>query len=582
MKIRLANKAIQTKMKIRTKMLIGFLSIVLLLAIVSAYALFQIQGMSSKSEQIDKAWMPAVSILGIMNGDISDVERLALTIISESDPSEEEKYKESLNQLLIKIESEREKMSTLVYNSNDKDSEIGKLYIEFNTKYDEYLEKMPAFVQKGIDDNFEEASKLHTEAYPLWYTANDNINKLIDIANEGAKNVSQISLNLSTKAYLTITILTIIAIVLALVIAILISIMIANPVQKINQAAMKIADGDLTGEAIVIRNQDELGGLANSFNTMTANLRGMIASVGMTSEQVAASSEELQASADQNTKAVEQISETVEVLSTGTLEQLGMVQRSSQSMGEMALGTGQIAELAQSVSASALDAANQSTEGNSILQQAVQQMQSVQKSIVLLTEIMTGLGDRSTQIGMITEVINGIAGQTNLLALNAAIEAARAGEHGRGFAVVADEVRKLAEESSASAQQITGIVQLIQQDTFNAMEAVKENSVETQSGMDIVTNAGNVFRRILEAVNKVADEIQEVSAGAQQIAASTDDVVKFMNKVSTISEKNSEGTHDVSAATEEQLASMEEIASSAASLAHMAEELQEQVTKFKV
>ncbi|MNJ56966.1 Methyl-accepting chemotaxis protein McpA [compost metagenome] len=209
-------------------------------------------------------------------------------------------------------------------------------------------------------------------------------------------------------------------------------------------------------------------------------------------------------------------------------------------------------------------------------------MNSVQESITSLSELMAGLGERSAQIGTITEVINGIAGQTNLLALNAAIEAARAGEHGRGFAVVADEVRKLAEESSASAQQITGLVQLIQQDTRHAVEAVKANGVETQSGMEIVTNAGYVFKEILNAVNKVAGEIQEVSAGAEQIAASSDEVVKFMEQISTISEAASGGTHNVSAATEEQLASMEEIASSAASLSKMAEQLQEQVNKFKV
>lgn len=582
MKFKLGNKLGQMKMTIRTKMLLGFLSVVLLLAVVSVFSLNQIQGMSSKSKQIDKAWMPAVTLLGIMNGDISDVERLAQTIIVEKDPDEVKKYKDSLDQLLAKFETEREQMNTLIYSSNDEESEIAKLFKEFSSKYDEYLVKMPAFVQEGVNDNFDEASRLHTEAYPLWYSANDSITKLINIANDGAEGASSSSLELAEQALIIIITLTIIAIVLAIIISFFISIMISRPVQKISQAAMQIADGDLTGEAIVLRNRDELGGLADSFNTMTANLRGMIEAVGTTSEQVAASSEELQASAEQNTKAAEQISETVEELSAGTSDQVGMVQRSSQAMNEMALGTGQIAELAQSVSESAVDAANQSAEGNIILQEAVGQMNSVQESITSLSELMAGLGERSAQIGTITEVINGIAGQTNLLALNAAIEAARAGEHGRGFAVVADEVRKLAEESSASAQQITQLVQLIQQDTRHAVEAVKANGVETQSGMEIVTNAGFVFKEILNAVNKVAGEIQEVSAGAEQIAASSDEVVKFMEQISTISESASEGTHNVSAATEEQLASMEEIAASAASLSQMAEQLQEQVSKFKV
>ena len=193
-----------------------------------------------------------------------------------------------------------------------------------------------------------------------------------------------------------------------------------------------------------------------------------------------------------------------------------------------------------------------------------------------------GLGERSAEIGTITEVINGIARQTNLLALNAAIEAARAGEHGRGFAVVADEVRKLAEESSTSAQKITDLVQLIQQDTSQAVAAVKENSAETENGMEVVTKAGTAFEQILNAVNKVAGEIQEVSAGAEQMAASSDEVVKYMDQISSIAMGSSEGAHNVSAATEEQLASMEEIAASSSSLSQMSEQLQEQVNKFKV
>lgn len=570
------------KMTIRTKMLLGFLSVVALLAIVSSYSLYQIQGMTSKSEEINNAMMPTVTLLGIMNGDVSDVERFALNIIVEQNPAEVEKAKKSLDELLTKIATEREQLKALVPKVNKGNSEITNLYNEFNDKYEEYLTKMPQFVELGVANNYDAASKLHGEAYPLWNTANDNISKLISLVNEGAGNASNSALELAKQAFMAIITLTIIAVVIALLIAFVISMMISKPVIRISEAANQIANGDLTGEAIILRNRDELNDLANSFNTMTVNLRAMIEAVGVTSEQVAASSEELQASAEQNTKASEQISEIVEELATGTSGQVDIVSRSSQAMNEMATGSGQIAELAQSVSESAIDAANQSAEGNVIIQDAVEQMGSVQASITSLSQLMMGLGERSAEIGTITEVINGIARQTNLLALNAAIEAARAGEHGRGFAVVADEVRKLAEESSTSAQKITDLVNLMQQDTSQAVSAVKVNSVETQNGMDVVTKAGHAFEQILNAVNKVAGEIQEVSAGAEQMAASSDEVVKYMEQISSIAMGASEGAHNVSAATEEQLASMEEIAASSSSLSQMAEQLQEHVSKFKV
>ncbi|MDQ0171657.1 methyl-accepting chemotaxis protein [Paenibacillus tundrae] len=573
------NVAGKFRLTIRMKLLLGFAIVVALLAFVSIYSATQIKDMSNKASAIDQTWMPSVTLLGQMNGDVSDVERLALAVIVETSQEEISKLNESLQFLLTKIEDERKQLVNLIGNNE----EAMKLYNEsFSPNYDGYVEKMPAFIEFGRSNNYGEASRLHSEAYSLWYTANDTIARLIELGNNGSDAATNSSVESAERAFVIIVALSITAIVLALIIAIFISIIISRPIQKMNAAAMLIANGDLTGEKITLKNKDELGTLAESFNVMTGNLRNMIQSVSMTSQQVAASSEELLASAEQNTSASKQISETVEELAVGTSDQVNIVKRSSQAMSEMALGSEQIAELAQSVSVSAVDAANQSSEGNMIIKQAVEQMGSVRNSIASLSSLVTGLGERSTEIGNITEVINNIARQTNLLALNAAIEAARAGEHGKGFAVVAGEVRKLAEESSISAQRITDLVQLIQNDTGHAVQAVKVNSSETEAGIEMVTAAGQAFEQISDAVNKVAGEIQEVSAGSEEMSASTNEVVGYVDQISNIAEEAAGGAHNVSAATEEQLASMEEIASSASSLSQMAEELQEQINKFKV
>ncbi|WP_042201115.1 methyl-accepting chemotaxis protein [Paenibacillus camerounensis] len=566
------------RLTIRMKLLTGFLIVAALLAFVSIYALAQIRGMSQSAEEIDQKWMPSVSLLGMMNGDVSDVERLALAVIVETDESEVEKLNEALQVLQDKIEDERKELISLLEGNADAIA----MYDTFSTNYDSYIAKMPAFIERGIANDYGEASRLHSESYPLWYTANDTIAQLITLGNGLSEEATRYSLVSAEQAFNVILAVTVISFLLAVFIAFFIASIIARPIQKLNASAMLIANGDLTGKPIVLKNKDELGTLAASFNSMTGNLRAMIQSVSMTSEQVAASSEELLASAEQNAKASEQISETVELLAAGTTEQVNIVKRSSQAMSEMSLGSEQIAQLAQSVSVSAVDAANQSSEGNRIVHQAVEQMSSIRTSIASLTELVTGLGERSAEIGSITGVINNIARQTNLLALNAAIEAARAGEHGRGFAVVAGEVRKLAEESSVSAQKITDLVQLIQDDTNHAIEAVKVNSSETESGIEIVTAAGQAFGQITEVVNKVAGEIQEVSAGSEEMSASTDESVRYMEQISNIAQESSGEVHNVSAATEEQLASMEEIASSASALSKMAEELQEQINKFKV
>ncbi|KUP22709.1 chemotaxis protein [Paenibacillus sp. DMB5] len=566
------------KLTIRMKLLAGFLIVGALLAFVSIFALSQIQDMSKSAEEIDQSQMPSVSLMGMMNGDISDIERLALGIIVETDTNEIAKMNEALEQLQVKIEGERKELISLLKGN----TEALALYDTFSKNYDAYLANMPAFIERGMANDFGGASKLHAESYPLWFTANDTIAQLITLVNELSKQATNDSLESAEQAFNIILAVTVISLLLAVIIAFFIAGIISKPIQKLNASALLIANGDLSGKTITLKNKDELGTLAASFNTMTGNLRAMIESVSTTSEQVAASSEELLASAEQNTKASEQISETVELLAAGTTEQVNIVKRSSQAMNEMSLGSEQIAQLAQSVSVSAVDAANQSAEGNRIVRQAIEQMGSIRTSITSLTELVTGLGERSAEIGSITGVINNIARQTNLLALNAAIEAARAGEHGRGFAVVAGEVRKLAEESSLSAQKITDLVQLIQTDTDQAVEAVKVNSSETEAGIEMVTAAGQAFEQISEVVSKVAGEIQEVSAGSEEMSAATDESVRYMSEISLIAEESSSGVHNVSAAAEEQLASMEEIAASAGALSKMAEELQEQINKFKV
>lgn len=378
------------KLTIRGKLLTGFLIVVALLVVVSGYALVQIHSMSGKANEVDQTWMPSVSLLGMMNGDVSDVERLALAIIVEQDENETTKLNEALQLLLTKIEDERKQLLTYIA-SNEA---ALKLYNEdFVTNYDAYLAKMPAFVELGMKNDYEGASKLHTEAYPMWYTANDTLAKLINLGNEGSDAATNGSVELAENTFNVILAVTIFAFLVAVFIAFFIASIISRPIKKMNEAAMAIANGDLTGETIVLKNKDELGTLAKSFNTMSGNLRAMIESVSVTSEQVAASSEELLASAEQNTQASEQISETVEELAVGTSDQVDIVKRSSQAMNEMALGSEQIAELAQSVSVSAVDAANQSSEGNMIIQQAVEQMGSVRNSIASLTELVTGLGN---------------------------------------------------------------------------------------------------------------------------------------------------------------------------------------------
>jgi methyl-accepting chemotaxis protein len=356
---------------------------------------------------------------------------------------------------------------------------------------------------------------------------------------------------------------------------------ITKPLKSLVNVSEKIGQGDLT-EIVEVKSKDELGQLGNSFNQMAANLRQLVEQVGNNAEQVAASAEELSASAEQTGKATEQIAHTIQEVAVGTDKQMNSVEESSRTINELAVGIQQIANNGQNVDASVSHTLKRAEEGAKNIQLAIKQMSAISDTFGNLSDSVKALGERSNEISQIVQVITDISSQTNLLALNAAIEAARAGEHGKGFAVVADEVRKLAEQSSNSAQQIAQLITAIQEETNKTVQSMDYATKEVTEGIGVVNLSGESFEQIQHSVSEVASQIEQVSSSVQQISAATEQVIDSIHLISEVAEVAAAGTQNVSAATEEQLASMEEIAASASSLTNMAEELQNTIGKFKV
>ncbi len=565
------------KISIQTKLLSGFLGVILLLVLISLVSLSNLDGMGRQAKEVNTKWMPSVTLLGTMNGDISDIERLVLNMIVENRSSEFTAIQESYTALTAKIEQEREQYQQLIRTEEEQ-----QLYDQFSQNYEAFIAELPPLIVAAQNNQAESARELHRQAYGTWSAANNSIMKLIELDNREASLKSNEAVDKAGFATNLVVGLSATAIVLAVLIAVLLGRMIAIPLKRVQKAAERIAAGDLTGEAIRVRGRDEIGGLAESFNVMTLSLRELIESVAASSELVAASSEELTASAEQNKLASEQIAATVQETAAGTIRQVDIAETSAQAMQEMSIGADQIATRAQTVSESAAEASHKSQSGNEAIREAIVQMDSIRDSVASMSGVVKELGTRSEEIGTITNDITAISSQTNLLALNAAIEAARAGEAGRGFAVVADEVRKLAEQSSESAKRITELVSLIQSDTHSAITAAESNDREVYKGIELVSAAGSAFENILEAVGQVASDIEEVSAGAEQMSASTTEILHYVQQSSTIAGEASSGMTEVSAATQQQLASMEEIASSSSSLSETAEQLYQNVNRFKI
>nr|WP_083954032.1 methyl-accepting chemotaxis protein [Cytobacillus eiseniae] len=377
-----------------------------------------------------------------------------------------------------------------------------------------------------------------------------------------------------------ITVLVVIVIISGIVIY-LFTRRIKKRLANISSALERARDGDFTSQ---INDQagDELNDLSKSFNSMANNLRQMMDEVNVSSEHVAASSDELTASAEQISQATELITETIQHVAKGAEHSTISVQESAIALEEVSKGVQSIAEAASFMSEASAQATEKANDGGKFVDKTVQQINAISHSVDESGRVLQSLEQRSKEIGEITKVISGIADQTNLLALNAAIEAARAGEHGKGFAVVADEVRKLAEQSQQSSSQISSLIIEIQQDMMHSNKSVEQVMSDVMAGLEIVKKTEDSFGEILEFTENLAERIHDLAATAEEVSASVEEVSATVSSITDISSGTSRYSQEVASSAEEQLASMKEVSLSAQSLSTLALDLQSLISKFKV
>ncbi|XXM73191.1 methyl-accepting chemotaxis protein [Lysinibacillus sphaericus] len=566
------------KFNIRTKLIGGFSVVLLLLAVISLVSYIKMNAMGKESEVLKDRWTPSLVYIGGMNGNISDIQRLTLKLILSEDPSEVDRLDGRISETVAEFKQRSEKYSALI-NKNDE----RKIFETFSKDMQTYTDGLPAVIQaKKEDNNLTLANQLQLELFPLWQEAEGNLKTLKELNQKGATASADKAVNLFHSGAAFVIICSVIAVLIGIAVALYISSIISTPILKLSKLATNISNGDLTVDSIKVKNRDEIGLLAQSFQLMTQNLTQLISKIKSSSQLVAASSEQLLASAEQNSQATKQIAGSVQEMASDSENQVKNVEESSLVITQMNSGIQQIAASAQTVSSSSKDSLTLAHEGNQSMEDMVRQMVTIDGSIQQTGKAIKRLGERSLEIDQIVEVITGISSQTNLLALNAAIEAARAGENGRGFAVVADEVRKLAEQSASSAQQISQLIHSIQQDTGEAVQLMDTGNKELGLGITLARSSGDAFRKILSSIEEVTRQVNEISLSSDQIAVGTEHVVRSIEYVSHIAATSADGTQTISAATEEQLASMEEIASSANSLFKMSEELQIASDKFQV
>ncbi|MCE5286997.1 MAG: methyl-accepting chemotaxis protein [Pelosinus sp.] len=344
----------------------------------------------------------------------------------------------------------------------------------------------------------------------------------------------------------------------------------------------EVAGGNLAAEKLAIDTKDETGQVADALTKMVQTLQQVMHKVHSSVEHLVATSDALKTGAEQTADASTQVATSIAGVASGAESQVEVIQKTSQTIEQMSAGIEEIAAHAANVSQATGKTAQTAVSGGQAVQEAVHQIASAETVVTHSAQVVARLGERSKEIGQIVDTISGIAGQTNLLALNAAIEAARAGEQGKGFAVVADEVRKLAEQSESAAKQIADLIAQIQAETDNAVTVMNKGTAEVHKGAEVVNIAGKSFNDILSMIEEVTKQVNDITGAIDTMAAGSQQVVTDVRAVSELSQTASSHTQSVAAAIEEQSATMEEAASLSNGLAKMAEDLREEIAVFKL
>ncbi|RKJ59416.1 methyl-accepting chemotaxis protein, partial [Butyricicoccus sp. 1XD8-22] len=280
----------------------------------------------------------------------------------------------------------------------------------------------------------------------------------------------------------SLIVIAIISVLLGLGMATLISNNISKPIKKMTVGLDEVAKGNLTTETIHIKNKDEVGAMAVTFNRMLVDLRSIVLSVRDSSSQLAASAEQLSASSEESLASAQLVATSAEQQLLSSDSQVKLMDSSVDSMRDLNVGMNQIAQSNEAMLLSSNSVHKLVNKGASVVSEVADQMNTISETFNETTEIIKKMEKHSNDIQNITALITEISDQTNLLALNAAIEAARAGEYGKGFAVVAEEVRKLAEQSKKSAEEITAMVNQIQLASGAAVRAITNGGTKVTEG----------------------------------------------------------------------------------------------------
>lgn len=564
-------------MNISKKILFIIMFSAIALILIGLFGMYGMKEMANNSQEMyEEKLVPNTYIAKIQNYRREN-DSYVIELMITTDEKRNQELLEAIKTNMEKADESIKKLDSIQMSA--KEADAFKIFKDAYNGFEDLQDQVVSLATNNFNDS----------AYNLYTTnlqskrnvINSQLDELQEANQAEAERISKENDSYYTKMMLVTAGIILIAVALAVLIGLYISAMIVNPIKRLKALMEKGGQGDFSQRSTYL-GKDEVGSLSDSYNTMANGMKELIETLSETSHHLASSSEQLSSSSEESSRASEHISETIQDLAENSETQMKLMASSSKEIRRVNETTGSITDRAKMVAETAEQTSVVSAEGASRISEVTKQMKSINHNVATLGQSIATLESRMNKIGDITMVITDISSQTNLLALNAAIEAARAGEQGKGFAVVADEVRKLAEQTAGSAEQITSLISQIQADSNNTSLSMTTAANEVNAGIGIVQDAGDSFAKIEKSVSQLVTLVEEVSESLDHLKEHTNTINNSILEVNSMASEAASSTENVSAATEEQVASMQEIAASSTSLAQLATDLQEKIKQFKI